>query len=259
MRCEKVLGQLSLFLDEMLEGDLAAGVAQHLRVCPDCCQEFARYQKLQDALGKLRPTETPDYLYDLVNLRISRARQETWRNSIQSALEYWWSRIRTTEGMWYITRLTGVMATVVFFIAISSAMNPIFLGLPNPLPGRVEWTQVRTSEQLARNLQRAWGFISVEAQKPIRSSEPRINDQYMANFAQSASRTAHDDTVSVLTFVDRSGTAKAQNILEYPADDSLLSDFIDMINTAGWRPASRNGRAVDSPLVLTFSKIIVYD
>jgi hypothetical protein len=45
--------------------------------------------------------------------------------------------------------------------------------------------------------------------------------------------------------------------LEYPVDDSLLSAFAEMIMSANWRPASRNGRAVDSHLVLTFSRIYV--
>jgi hypothetical protein len=32
-----------------------------------------------------------------------------------------------------------------------------------------------------------------------------------------------------------------------------------MINSAGWRPASQNGRAVDSRQIFIFSKIIVYN
>ncbi|MGD0309004.1 MAG: hypothetical protein ABSC02_06910, partial [Acidobacteriota bacterium] len=57
--------------------------------------------------------------------------------------------------------------------------------------------------------------------------------------------------------VDRSGAAKIQDILEYPVDESLLSAFAEMIMSANWRPASRNGRAVDSQLVLTFSRVYV--
>lgn len=259
MRCEKVLGQLSLFLDEMIEGDPAAEISDHLALCADCGCEFVRLKKVRNALKKLEPVETPDYLYNLVELKISRARQNTWRNNLQSALEYHWSRVRTTEGMWYLTRLAGMLATVVFFIAISSAMNPIFLDLADPLPVHGYAVQVRPPQQLAKGLQRVFGS-PVEAQKkPIRASEPKISDLYLVNFSQTASRTAHDDTVSVVTVIDRSGTAKVQDVLEYPSDDSLLSDFTDMITTAGWRPASRNGRAIDSPLVLTFSKIYVYN
>jgi hypothetical protein len=259
MRCEKVLGQLSLFLDEMLGTDLADGVSQHLSSCLNCSHEFGRLKKLRDALKSLEPVQAPDYLPDLVNLRISQARRESWRSSLQSALEYRWSRVRTTEGIWYVTRLLGAMATIVFFIAISSAMNPIYLDFGAQLPPRVEVTRNQPPQQLAMSLQRVFGSPLEAQKKPIRSSEAKINDLYFLNFSQSASRTAYDDTVSVVTVVDRNGAAKVQDVLEYPADDLLLSDFTDMINSAGWRPASQNGRAVDSRLVLTFSKIYVYN
>jgi hypothetical protein len=48
-------------------------------------------------------------------------------------------------------------------------------------------------------------------------------------------------------------------VLEYPADETLLSEFNRMITSARCRPARQNGRAVDSFLVLTFSKISVYE
>ena len=57
----------------------------------------------------------------------------------------------------------------------------------------------------------------------------------------------------------RSGAAKIQNVLEYPADSTLLDNFNNMLISARCRPASHNGRAVDSHLVLSFSKISVYD
>ena len=259
MKCEKVLGQLSLFLDEMIEGKPAAEISQHLALCGSCSCEFAKLRKVTDTLKSLEPAETPDYLYNLVELKVSGARQNTWRSNLRSALEYHWSRVRTTEGKWYFTRLAGLVATAVFFVAISSAMNPIYLGLANTLPVRGYAVQVQPPQQLAKGLQRVFGS-PVEAQKrPIRASEPKINDLYLVNLSQTTLSTGYDDTVSVITVVDRSGTAKVQDILEYPADDSLLSDFTDMITTAGWRPASRNGRAIDSPLVLTFSKIYVYN
>ncbi len=71
--------------------------------------------------------------------------------------------------------------------------------------------------------------------------------------------TTQDGTISVVTVVDRSGTVKIQNVLEYPADNNLLTKFNDMIESARARPASQNGRAVDAHLVMTFSKISVYD
>jgi hypothetical protein len=68
-----------------------------------------------------------------------------------------------------------------------------------------------------------------------------------------------DDSFTVSAVVDRSGTAKIQNVLEYPADSTLLDSFNDMLTTARCRPARQNGRAVESHLVLSFSMVSVYD
>ena len=99
------------------------------------------------------------------------------------------------------------------------------------------------------------GMQPVETQRrPIKPSNAKINDLYFVNLGQKAT---HDDTVSVVTVVNRSGAATVQDVLEYPVEDSLLSEVTDMIMSADWRPASENGRAVDSCLVFTFSTILV--
>jgi hypothetical protein len=256
MRCEKVLGHLSMFLDDMLDDQLANKVSTHLRDCPGCRQELSKLKNLQAEMRRLEPVQAPEYLQDLVAHQIQLARSQSWQSDLRSGLEYWWSRVRTTEGRWYLTRLSGAMVTVILFIAISAAMNPIYLGLD---PSYYARGDSQAPQLLAVNMQRVFGS-PLEAQKrPIRSSEPKINDEYLANFAQRAARTANYDTVSVVTMIDRTGAARVQDVLEYPVDDSLLSDFTEMINSAGWRPASQNGHAVNSPLVLTFTKIYVYN
>jgi hypothetical protein len=258
MRCEKVLGQLSWYLDEMLAENLATEISNHLRSCPDCHRELLRLRSLRDALKGLQPVAAPDYLGDLVDLKIRQAHQETWQKRLQSALEYRWSKIKTLEGMWYITRLAGALATVMFFIAISSSINPFYLTLTNQMPAGIDWPRTESSMQLAKGVQQAFGMP--KAQKlPIRSQEAKINDEYLFNLSRSASLTDRNDTVSVVTMVDRNGAAKVQDVLEYPADDSLLNGFTEMINSAGWRPASQNGRAVDSMQVRIFSTIYVHD
>ena len=256
MTCEKVLGRLSLFLDDMLEEPHAAEVSLHLSACSGCNGELLRFKSLQDQLRALERVAAPEYLEDLVHRRIVSARTHSWRQNLRANLEYGWSRIRTTEGKWYAIRLMGALATVVFFIAISPAMNPIYQELGDTLAARGE---TQAAQVLTANLQKLFGSPPHAQKNPIRSSEPKINDEYLANLAESASRIPQDDTVSVVFMVDSSGAAKVQDILEYPADDSLLSDLTEMINSAAWRPASQNGRAVNSPLVLTFTKIYVYN
>ncbi len=258
MRCKTVLDQLSLFLDEGLDIEQARGVAQHLRECSSCNPEFERLQTVQRCLRKLPHVKAPEYLRELVEMKIVAASHDSWRDRLRSALEYRWSRIRTTEGAWYWTRLTGVMATVLFFVAIYAAMTPADLGFDESLPVHAMISQNLRPQQLGSAVLRNLGITPVEAQKiPISPSNPKINDLNVVNFGQSATSSNQDDTVSVVAMVDRSGSATIQDVLEYPADESLLSGWANMITSSSWRPASRNGRAVDSRLVLTFSKVFV--
>jgi len=213
---------------------------------------------LQNGLRKLQPVRTPAYLRDLVEIKIRATRQDSWRSALRSAFEYRWSRIRTTEGMWYLTRLSGVMATVIMFIAICASVSPMNLEFVDQLSARGAMSQTQRSQQLGIGVLTHLGITSTQAQRiPISSSGPKINDLNMVNFGQSAPSTAQDDTVSVVAIVDRNGTAKIQDILEYPADESLLSAYAQMIMSANWRPASRNGRAVDSQVPLTYTRIYV--
>jgi hypothetical protein len=256
MRCEKVLGQLALYVDGMLDREVSGAVAQHLRGCGACSRELDRHSLLKEALHQLRPVPAPEYLYDLVELKIDQARRDSWIHVLRSAWEYRWSRIKATEGIWYLTRLMGSVATIVLFISIYSAMNPLYLSLADQIPSRIDFPKTLPSQRLVHNVQKVFGMP--EAQKrPFRSSEAKINDLYLYNLGQSASRTSYDDTISLVAVVDRNGNAKVQDVIDYPVDDSLLSDCTEMINSAGWRPASQNGRAVDSRQVFIFSKIIV--
>ena len=158
------------------------------------------------------------------------------------------------EGLWLATRLAGTTASFVLFFALYTAMSPLYM-TPN---GRAAWTSLQ--QQLPQSVLRNLGLVPVEAQRrPISPSDPTINDLYLLNFGQSVSRRGADDSFSVVTVVDRSGAAKIQNVLEYPADSTLLDNFNSMLISARCRPASLNGRAVDSHLVMSFSKISVYD
>jgi hypothetical protein len=211
--------------------------------------------QLKRKLGSLGKVSAPPYLRHLVQIRLDNAQQENWRAWLRDALEYRWSKIRTTEGIWYLTRLMGMAATFILFLGITSSISPLYLEI-----GDNRGFPQNARLQLGQNVLKNLGLTPVEAQRrPISPSEPRINDLYLLNFGQNVSRSGQDDSLTVLTAVDRSGAAKIQNVIEYPVDSTLLSDFNSMIASARCRPASQNGRAIDSHLVLTFSRISVYD
>lgn len=259
MKCKVALELLSPLLDEALQEDEARVVSGHMDECAGCRREYERLTRLRKSMLSLSQPEPPHYLRHLVQIRLENEKHDTWPVLLREELEYRWSRIRTLEGIWYVTRLLGTAATFVLFFAIVAAVRPMYFDLPNPAAEKSGVSQAMR-QQLSPSVLKNLGLTPLEAQrKPIPPSDPQINDLYLLNFGQTASRTAQDGTVSVVTVVDRSGAVKIQNVLEYPADSNLLAEFNDMLQSARARPASQNGRAVDAHLVMTFSKISVYD
>jgi hypothetical protein len=257
MKCATVEKQLSWFLDDVLDADRSDRISEHLDQCSKCRTEFARLNHIRRKLGSLKSPEAPGYLRHLLELRLETAARQTWRESLRNAVEYRWSKIRTTERMWYLTRALGTLTTSLFFLAISASMNPLYeLGFRQQVAPEKALVLQTLREQLLKNV----GLIPMDAQKKHAApTEPMINPLYLVNLGENASRKARDDTFSVVTVVDRSGAAKIQNVLEYPEDSSLLSDLNSMLMTARYRPAVQNGRAVESHLVMSFSRVSVYD
>jgi hypothetical protein len=259
MKCQEVLKQLSPFIDAALEPDIEASISAHLQACTGCRKELARLKTIQAKLRSLENLETPEYLRHLVLLRAAQATRDTWFAAVRDASEYRWSKIRTVEGLWFVTRILGTAMACVFFFTLSSAVNPSYLDVRPQLPDNPGFSQ-DLRQQLGPNVLKRLGLLPLEAQKkPIIHSEAMINDLYFLNFGQYATRAVEDDSFSVVTMVDSRGEATIQNVLEYPADESLLTDFNRMLVSARCRAASENGRAVNSRLVMTFSRISVYD
>lgn len=256
MKCENIAALLSEFHDDVLEPEKSKTVSGHLEGCAACRGEYDRLTRLKGALGSLRKIEAPDYLRHMVQLHIANAEHDTWPIQFRESLEYRWSKIRSTGSLWYVTRILGTAATFVLFVAITAAVKPIYL---EQMPRSAADSHL-LRQQLWMNVLKNLGYLPIEAQRrPIGPSEAMLNDLYPLNFGQNASRATHDDTVSVVAVVDRSGSATVRDVLEYPADSALLNEFNTMIQTARFRPASQNGKPVSSHLVMTFSKMTVYD
>jgi hypothetical protein len=259
MKCKRVCRLLSPYLDGMLESGVMHSVRKHVDACDRCRGELRRLESLHQLLSTAEPVAAPDYLHHLLSLRLSLSRRDTWSFWFKEALEYQWSRIRTREMNWYLIRILGTAATFVFFLFITAATRPIYFDLQTPPAGRNAISQDYTY-QVRVSLLRNLGYAPIDTQRIAASRrEPRMNDFMLVNFGENASRSTSEDSFSVVTVVDRNGTAKISNVIEYPEDEALLDEFNAMLQSAQCRPASQNGRAVDSRLVMTFSKISVYD
>jgi hypothetical protein len=255
MLCNRVLKHLSEYFDEVLNADTAVEVSQHLRQCAGCRKQYESLVSLHSRLKSLEQIQAPEYMGAFVRLRIAQDNEDRWHKRLRNWLELSWSRIRTTEGIWYWTRALGTVLTSICFFLI----NPLYFDVNQPLSDRATPPAAYT-QQVGINVLQKLGMLPAEPSTGHQvRSKPAINYAYLVNFAQNMPRAGKDDTLSVVTVVDSSGTATIKNVLQYPADRNLLSDFNEMISSARYRPASQNGKAVDSHLVLTFSRISVWD
>ena len=254
MSCEKVLQQLSEFLDEALAPGDATRVSQHLDNCIQCREEYRRLSELRDSLNSLPRQTAPECLRGIVRHRI--ASQDSLRTRLKNDIELRWSRIRTLERIWYLTRAFGIVMASVCFILTSNALSPFYVvDASAPVTPSLAFSPDYGQEVSINVLRRLGIPVLIRNVK----SKAAINDLYFVNFGQNISREGKDDGFSVVTEVDRSGAAKIENVLEYPANQDLLYNFNDMINSARCRPASKNGHTVRSRMVMMFSKISVYN
>jgi hypothetical protein len=261
MLCRKVLKRLSEFIDEALDPNTTLQVSQHLNCCESCRKEYESLTAIQQKLRSISIKQPPKHLRNLIQIRLS-VRQEPWQVRLRNTLERRWSIIRTTEGIYYWSKALGTALTTVFFLLITIAGTPYYMDVNAKLDenARNQKLSPEYRQKLAINVLKK---LSGDKQQPETQSpgrrNPAIHDQYLRNLGQSVSESGHDDTASVVAAVDPDGAAKTQDVLEYPSDRTLLSSLNEMIATARWRPASKNGQTVPSHMILMFSTISVHN
>jgi hypothetical protein len=267
MLCEKVVPLLSEFFDEVLDQDRAVQVSQHLGQCIGCRREFNNLSDLHTRLRSLNDVKAPEYLRSLVQHRLVK---QPLRAQVRNELERYWSIIRTTEAMWYATRAMGTVIASVFFFLLPSAITPYISAQANgnqrssSTPAYYclgQQPEYRTN--VSRSLTKKLGMAPAEMpSQPGRSAPAAINPLYLVEYGDHVFRTAaagQDDTLSVAATVDSSGTATVETVLEHPSDKTLLTNFLWLLASARFRPASENGQSVRSYVVFTNSVVFVSD
>jgi hypothetical protein len=255
------LQRLSEYLDEALGADAAAEISQHLNGCAGCRKEHDRLAALRRKLRSLDRVPAPDCLGALVRHQIAYQSRNLWHVRLREELERSWSKIRTLESMWLVTRALGTVVASAFFFLISYAIAPYYVQADAP---RVSISPY--GQQVGTGVLEKLGLIPAQPQKgiaapkiPVAKSNPAINDQYLSSFGQSISEAGKDYDFSVVTYVDSSGAATIRNILEHPDAYDFVSNFNKVIASGRFAPARENGEAVPSHIVLMFCKISVYN
>ncbi len=259
MLCRKVLPLLSQYFDEVLDPESTEQITRHLSRCPDCRKEYDSIALLHSKLSSIPKNAAPECLCRLVEIGINNLSCDAWQVRLRKQVRRAWFKICTIESRWYATRALGTIAASAFFFLITYSLTPLYVSEDVAKSSRDSFSTHYGQRAEASAL----GKLGTTRSKPAKSYQtwrrPAINDLYLLNYGNSVPRTGQDDHFSVVTVVDPSGSAKIQNVLEYPTDQNLLLSFADMINSARCRPGSRNGEPVSSYLVLMFSKVSVYD
>jgi hypothetical protein len=263
MLCERVVPLLSEYFDEALDPGITIQVSQHLDQCAGCRKELSGIVKVHDKLRSMHGVAAPDYLKDLVHLRIADMRRNSWRAQLKDSLELRWSRIRTTEGMWYASKAMGTVLTAVLFFLIPCSINPLSIEANSSVQERNIFSRAE-KQQVALNVVAKLGMLSKEDKKELIKPnlfevKPAIHEQYVSNFGQSISQDGKDYDFGAVIYVDSSGMGQAQNVIEHPNAQNFLDSFNKVISAGRFAPARKNGEAVPSHIILMFTKISVYD
>ena len=256
MVCSTVSKRLSEFFDGMLDDELSIRISQHLKQCDNCRKELEALSNMHESLNSLARIPAPEYLYHLVQTRLSERKNNTWRRQIRDSLALRWSRIRTTEVQFYWTRALGIAMTTFFLFVLSSSLDPFYPGSFSQATGR-SIVDKSTSERVWDEFSRNFGVYSM---KPLeRNYGPALHPQYLLDIGESASGDSDEYNCSLVIEVDSNGTGTIQNVLESPGDQGVLNNIKAAIAMARFRPGFRDGRPVSSLYILKNSKTTVYE
>jgi hypothetical protein len=265
MLCDKVIPLLSGYFDEVMDDDTSIQVSQHLDQCATCRKELDDLSAVHSKLNSLKGLQAPEYLHNMVQLRIANLDQERWPVRIQNTIERRWSIIRTTEGMWYLSKALGIVMTAVFFFLIPCSINPLEIEANSTTADRNVYTRAE-KQRVALNVVAKLGMLPKDEQRELAKLrqpvvvKPAIHEKYLSRFGESLSQDGNDYDFAVVTYVAPNGKAKGQNVLEHPNAQNFLNDFNKVISSGRFAPARENGgEAVPSHMLLMFSKISVYE
>lgn len=257
MLCNKVRKRLSEYFDGVLDAETSFEISRHLKECATCSDELDELHVLREELQSTEKIPAPEYLYNLVRTRLDDHAKNTWLRRIKEAVEFRWSRIRTTGIQFYWTKAVGTAMAAFCFAFVSNCLDPFYPpGYVPPLSG--QYMPQEYSEQIVSAISKTFGGTPIEQHRKNEHQYPAIHDLNFNGFWDSIPQITDGGDLAVAARVDPSGEVKFEYVLEYPQDNHLLDIFIDTVTSARGRPGSVKGRTVSLPTVFNASWITVW-
>lgn len=257
MLCNKVRKRLSEYFDGVLDPETTAEISRHLKECAGCRGELDGLRVLREELQSMERIPPPDYMYNLVRARLDERENNRWFRRIKDAIEFRWSRIRTTGIQFYWTKALGIAMAAFCFSFVSQCLDPFTGYVP---PASNQDMPREFGEQIVFAISKNLGANPIEQHLKNARHDPAIHDLNFLNFWESVPEITDEGDLSVSTTIEPSGTVKFENVLEYPQNNqnnNMLDVFIDMLTSARGSPGSIKGRSVSLRAVFNASWITV--
>ncbi|MGB9147666.1 MAG: zf-HC2 domain-containing protein [Acidobacteriaceae bacterium] len=221
--CRSIRAQFSAWLDGSLSGVAMQSVADHLRACAACDEEFRLWRSTQESLASLGPARPPVDLGLRIRVAISREQARTPRNTLAT----WKVRWQNTVAPFLLQASAGLASTIV--LAGTMAFLIGAFAAPEPAAARDESAGMATGPRFL--------YSTVEASPGALSKR--------------------GSPVTVEVFVNSEGEVYDYRIISGPTDAATRSDIETLLLSSVFKPAEWFGQPVRGVALLSFSGVSV--
>jgi hypothetical protein len=220
--CKTIQGSFSAYLDGAVSGQQMQLIAEHLKSCAGCSQEFDSLQTLQRSLAMLRPAKAPADLGMKLRIAISHElanRRSNWMDNLSLRWE--------------------------------NAIRPLLVQVSAGFAGTVV---------LVGGVLLLLGMVAVP--EPVMANDEPLGALTAPHYLYSADRpqpivTDRDATIVVEALVNDSGRVYDYSIVSGPTDSAVQTQIANQLLLSVFEPAKVFGGPVRGRVVLTFSGISV--
>ena len=220
--CKDIQGSFSAYLDGAVSGQQMHLIAEHLKTCTDCRQEFDSLKTLQQSLAMLRPPKAPADLAMKLRIAVSHelaSRRSSWTDNLT--------------------------------IRWDNAIRPLLVQVSAGFAGTVV---------LVGGVLLLLGMVAVP--EPVMANDEPLGALTAPHYLYSADRpqpivTDRDTTIVVEALVNDTGRVYDYNIVSGPEDADVQTQIANQLLLSVFEPAKVFGGPVRGRVVLTFSGISV--
>lgn len=220
--CLSIRESFSNYLDGAVSGREMQKIAEHLKSCRACEQEFTSWRSMQDSLAMLRPAKAPTDLGLRLRLAISREQIKRTSNFFEDFALKWENSVRP----------------MLIQVSAGFAMAVALLGSAGFLLGAVAAPQsVMANDEPLGAMTSPHYLYSAEQPRPI--------------------VTPQDSTIVVEAEVNAQGRVYDYHIVSGPEDPAVQRQIENQLLLSVFEPARVFGAPIRGQVVITYAGVSV--